>query len=166
VRSFAASLTLRLAGGHAALSSFAQYFVSNGHSSPISTVGPLLFQRGESANLVAWLTTIADSFPSPPAELEVNLLAAQMAADQSDAAADTLVLEPRERAQEGLAAPLSPRELAVLDCLPSRMRNEDIAAELFITVNTLKTHLRSIYQKLGVENRAQAIRRATEFGLL
>jgi LuxR family transcriptional regulator, maltose regulon positive regulatory protein len=77
-----------------------------------------------------------------------------------------LVLEPREKAQEGLASPLSQRELVVLEYLPGRLRNEDIAHEMFVSVNTLKTHLRNIYGKLGVENREQAISRATDLGLL
>ncbi|HQR27803.1 MAG TPA: LuxR C-terminal-related transcriptional regulator [Nocardioides sp.] len=77
-----------------------------------------------------------------------------------------LVLEPRERAQDGLASPLSQRELAVLEYLPGRLRNEDIANELFVSVNTLKTHLTNIYRKLGVEDREQAISRATDLGLL
>jgi LuxR family maltose regulon positive regulatory protein len=77
-----------------------------------------------------------------------------------------LLLEPRERAQERLIDPLSERELAVLDYLPRRIKNQDIAAELYVTVNTIKTHLRSIYSKLGVDNRDEAINRATELGLL
>ena len=76
------------------------------------------------------------------------------------------LLEPRERAQERLVAPLSERELTVLAYLPKRIKNQDIADELYVTVNTLKTHLRAIYRKLGVDNRDQAIDRATELGLL
>ena len=45
-------------------------------------------------------------------------------------------------------------------------RATDIANELFVSVNTLKTHLTNIYRKLGVEDREQAISRATDLGLL
>jgi LuxR family maltose regulon positive regulatory protein len=61
--------------------------------------------------------------------------------------------------------PLSERERNVLGYLPSIMSNSDIAAELFVSVNTVKTHVRSIYRKLGVENRRAAVARARELGL-
>lgn len=51
--------------------------------------------------------------------------------------------------------------------LPShRIKHRDIAAELDITLNTLRTHLASIYRKLGVTDRDDAATRATETGLL
>ena len=55
---------------------------------------------------------------------------------------------------------------AVLEYLPRRLKNQDIAEDMYVTVNTLKTHLRAIYQKLGVDSRDEAIVRATEDGLL
>ena len=70
------------------------------------------------------------------------------------------------RAQEALLEPLSDRELVVLAHLPSRMRNQDIAAELFVSVNTVKTHLANIYRKLGVTERDEAIARAQQLDLL
>ena len=54
----------------------------------------------------------------------------------------------------------------VLAYLPQRIKHRDIAAELNITLNTLKTHLASIYRKLGVTDRDDAATRATETGLL
>ena len=53
--------------------------------------------------------------------------------------------------------PLTERELEVLAYLPGRMRNQDIAAEMFLTVNTVKTHLAGIYRKLGVTQRNEAV---------
>ena len=61
---------------------------------------------------------------------------------------------------------LTERELAVLAYLPRRIKHRDIAAELYITMNTLKTHLASIYRKLGVTDRDEAAARAAELGLL
>ena len=55
----------------------------------ISKHGHRLFERGESATLVRWLTAIQGSEPDPPAVVLVNLLAAQVAADQSDPATET-----------------------------------------------------------------------------
>ena len=50
----------------------------------------------------------------------------------------------------GAAQGLTGSELAVLRFLPSHMTNDEIAAALFLSVNTVKTHLRSVYRKLGV----------------
>ena len=53
--------------------------------------------------------------------------------------------------------PLSPRERAVLRYLPTMMSNQEIASELFVSVNTVKTHLKAIYRKLDVPNRREAV---------
>jgi LuxR family transcriptional regulator, maltose regulon positive regulatory protein len=62
--------------------------------------------------------------------------------------------------------PLSPREQAVLRFLPTMMSNQEIAAELFVSVNTVKTHLKAIYRKLDVADRREAVRRARMLELL
>jgi LuxR family maltose regulon positive regulatory protein len=46
------------------------------------------------------------------------------------------------------------------------MTNDDIALQLYVSVNTVKTHTRSIYRKLGVPNRRAAVTRAENLGLL
>jgi LuxR family maltose regulon positive regulatory protein len=61
---------------------------------------------------------------------------------------------------------LSEREAAVLRFLPTMMSNQEIASELFVSVNTVKTHLKAIYRKLDVDERRAAIRRARELTLL
>ena len=61
---------------------------------------------------------------------------------------------------------LTERELTVLVRLAHAMSNEDIAQDLFLSVNTVKTHVRSIYRKLAVSRRNEAVRRARELGLL
>ena len=65
-----------------------------------------------------------------------------------------------------LAEPLSEAELRVLRHLPTNLRAPEIAAELFVSVNTVRTHMRHIYAKLGVHQRAEAVERARELGLL
>jgi LuxR family maltose regulon positive regulatory protein len=65
-----------------------------------------------------------------------------------------------------LAVPLTSSELAVLRFLPSHMTNQEIAEALFLSINTVKTHLRSVYRKLGVTTRRQAITRGGKLGLL
>jgi LuxR family maltose regulon positive regulatory protein len=56
-----------------------------------------------------------------------------------------------------LLEPLSERETAVLSYLPTMLSNQEIASELFVSVNTVKTHLRSIYRKLGTSKRRDAV---------
>ena len=65
-----------------------------------------------------------------------------------------------------LVEQLSERELIVLGYLPSRLSNVEIAARLYVSVNTLKTHLKNIYRKLDVRSRGAAIERAESLGLL
>lgn len=65
-----------------------------------------------------------------------------------------------------LVEQLSERELIVLGYLPSRLSNVEIAARLYVSVNTLKTHLKNIYRKLDVTSRGAAIERAESLGLL
>jgi LuxR family maltose regulon positive regulatory protein len=63
-------------------------------------------------------------------------------------------------------APLSERELAVLALLPSLLSGSEIAEELTLSVNTVKSHIRSIYKKLGVSNRRDAVRQALGHNLI
>jgi LuxR family transcriptional regulator, maltose regulon positive regulatory protein len=64
------------------------------------------------------------------------------------------------------AAVLTERELLVLRFLPSRLTNAEIARECLMSVNTVKTHLKRIYAKLGVSSRAETVERARLLGLL
>ncbi|MFZ1118253.1 MAG: LuxR C-terminal-related transcriptional regulator, partial [Propionibacteriaceae bacterium] len=61
---------------------------------------------------------------------------------------------------------LSVRELEVLRLLSALLTTEEIAAELFISVNTVRTHVRRIFEKLGVSRRNDAVRRARELKLV
>lgn len=68
-------------------------------------------------------------------------------------------------AGQGLAEPLSERELDVLRLLASELDGPAIARELSVSLNTLRTHTRHIYAKLGVTSRRAAVRRAAGLGL-
>lgn len=65
-----------------------------------------------------------------------------------------------------LLEPLSERELAVLRFLPTMMSNGEIASEMFVSINTVKTHLKHVYRKLDVADRREAVRRARRLRLL
>jgi LuxR family maltose regulon positive regulatory protein len=71
-----------------------------------------------------------------------------------------------DRSIQPLLDPLSERELAVLRFLPTMLSNAEIASEMFVSANTVKTHLKHVYRKLGVADRRQAVRRARELHLL
>jgi LuxR family maltose regulon positive regulatory protein len=64
------------------------------------------------------------------------------------------------------AEELSPGELRVLRYLPTNLSRPEIATELSVSLNTVSTHLRSIYSKLQVRDRSSAVRRARELRLL
>jgi LuxR family maltose regulon positive regulatory protein len=65
-----------------------------------------------------------------------------------------------------LTESLSERERAILRYLPTMMSNQEIAGELFVSVNTVKTHLKAIYRKLDAPGRREAVTRAREHGLI
>jgi LuxR family maltose regulon positive regulatory protein len=65
-----------------------------------------------------------------------------------------------------LIEPLSGRELTVLRLLGTELNGPEIARELMVSLNTMRTHTKNIYNKLGVNNRRAAVRRAEELDLL
>jgi LuxR family maltose regulon positive regulatory protein len=83
----------------------------------------------------------------------LNLLAGRTPAARSDDA-------------EPLREPLTDGELRVLRYLPTNLPAPEIAAELFVSLNTIRTHMRNLYLKLGVHRRSDAVTRARELGLL
>ncbi|MFN8113170.1 MAG: LuxR C-terminal-related transcriptional regulator [Solirubrobacterales bacterium] len=62
--------------------------------------------------------------------------------------------------------PLSPAELRLLHFLPTHLSLREIAGELFVSPNTVKSHSRAVYRKLGVSSRAEAVACARQAGLL
>jgi LuxR family maltose regulon positive regulatory protein len=69
-------------------------------------------------------------------------------------------------APTALVEPLTERERVVLRYLASTLSNAEIAAELYLSVNTVKTHQRMVYRKLGADGRRDAVRRAKQLKLL
>jgi LuxR family maltose regulon positive regulatory protein len=73
---------------------------------------------------------------------------------------------PRPGDAEPPIEPLSESELRVLRYLPTNLRGSEIASELVVSRNTIRTHVRNVYLKLGVHSRADAVTRARDLGLL
>jgi LuxR family transcriptional regulator, maltose regulon positive regulatory protein len=73
--------------------------------------------------------------------------------------------EERKPVKQDLIEPLSDRERDVLRLLRSDLSGPDIARELMVSVNTLRTHTQNVYSKLGVGTRRAAVRRAEELDL-
>jgi LuxR family maltose regulon positive regulatory protein len=67
---------------------------------------------------------------------------------------------------QALVEPLSERELDVLRLLATDLAGPDIARELVVSLHTVRSHTKSIYSKLGVNDRRAAVRRAQELDLL
>jgi LuxR family maltose regulon positive regulatory protein len=68
--------------------------------------------------------------------------------------------------QSSLADPLTGRELEILDLLAQRLSNKEIAAQLVISPRTVKRHTLNIYNKLEVNSRLQAVKKASDLGIL
>ncbi len=87
---------------------------------------------------------------------------------------DTVRLEPTAEESPALSLlhpsslvePLSARELEVLRLLRTPLSQSEIADKLYVSVNTIRTHVKHIYEKLDVHSRIEAIERAEELGLL
>ncbi|WP_030952559.1 response regulator transcription factor, partial [Streptomyces sp. NRRL S-481] len=73
---------------------------------------------------------------------------------------------PAAPAPDLAAEELSERERDVLRRLSQMMSTQEIAADLHVSANTVKTHLKSIYRKLAVSRRGDAVRRARDLRLL
>jgi LuxR family maltose regulon positive regulatory protein len=81
-------------------------------------------------------------------------------------ALDPQAVGPPERRGALLLEPLSDRETAVLRYLPTALSKAEIASEMFVSVNTVKTHMKNIYRKLDVTDRSHAVRRARTLHLV
>ncbi|BDZ51688.1 hypothetical protein GCM10025867_39290 [Frondihabitans sucicola] len=119
------------------------------------------------ALLVAAINGVSWPFRMLPTEVLERLLA--RAADRTQPAVVAALIErmhvtPRTETHP-LADPLSERELVIVRHLATGATLSQIGGELFISVNTVKSHVRSIYRKLSATNRREAIARAAQLGL-
>jgi LuxR family maltose regulon positive regulatory protein len=101
------------------------------------------------AELLARHPAVAAQWPAPPA-----------------GRAEQPTRETQAVVTDGLADPLTQREQAVLRFLPTSMSTAEIADELCLSVNTVKTHLAAIYRKLPASRRREAVHRARQLELI
>jgi len=143
--------------------------------------GELLLARAaiESGADAGGHVTLAVGLAAPETLVRVFLEEGPAVARLARAAAESLGTEPGTSLSVALGSPprprgtprqstavLTDRELSVLRFLPSRLTYAEIARECLMSVNTVKTHLKSIYAKLGVTSRAETVERARLLGLL
>ena len=127
---------------------------------------------GQSLDLVDGLIALAPTVADRATASAPRALFAEAAA-LVDGCRDPGVLPERlaaarRAATAGAASgePLSERELTVLRLLRGGMSEREIARELYVSFNTVHSHVKAIYRKLGVSSRAEAVARAREQRLL
>ncbi len=79
---------------------------------------------------------------------------------------DAPVPSSQELEVRAVSAQISPREQEILQLLNEGLDNKELAQRLVVSPNTISTHLRNIYDKLGVNSRIQAVKRARELQLV
>lgn len=103
-------------------------------------------------------------------DLLAKLAQGRSRSEPAELAQRLLTSAKRQQADEVIAPvlddALSQRELDVLRLLPTDLTGPEIARQLFISVNTLRTHTKRIFTKLDVSTRRAAVTRAQELGLL
>jgi LuxR family maltose regulon positive regulatory protein len=131
----------------------------------VTAVGPVL-ERGRAQS---FLRTLVDEGPVFARALE-DAARRQPGDDYVDALLATISAAARRVPVTRVVLPgnvtLSEREATVLRLLATRLTTREIAAELFVSQNTLKTHLKSIYRKLGADSRRTAVEAAWAYGVL
>ena len=82
------------------------------------------------------------------------------------AAFPTKAVKPAQQEIKELVEPLNEREMSILHYMDARLSNQEIANQLYLSVNTVKWYARNIYGKLGVGNRRAVVVKARELGIL
>jgi len=154
-RSHAAQTTIADALALAEPRGFFRTFVDL--SAPMAALLDRYLQQIDASPLAARITAAIETLP-----------AADAAKPQPDGRATFAVGGAAVPAfvEAPIVEPLTEREMDVLDGLAKRLSNKEIAEELAISPHTIKRHTTSIYGKLGVSGRRQAVRRAMAAGLV
>jgi len=119
-------------------------------------LAPVLYDLSDPAGAADLLGQARAVLASRPDGAKPQLIRAEQLA---------LRLASRKRPQP-LAEPLTEREEEVLRLLRGTLSLREIGQELFLSANTIKTHARAIYRKLGVSTRQEAVERGHQMGIL
>jgi LuxR family maltose regulon positive regulatory protein len=117
----------------------------------------LLIDTGDPAQAAALLAEAREVLTTLPDGAQAQLARLERLASRQTA---------RPAVTRHIAEPLTEREEAVLRLLRGPLSLREIGQELFLSANTIKTHTRAIYRKLGVSTRAEAVESGHEAGLL
>jgi LuxR family maltose regulon positive regulatory protein len=130
-------------------------------SGPVYTAWPLLHLvrvLGEGGDRAAASARLEEARAELASARDGGMMPGRLAAAER-----MLAPEPRATAAD---VPLSERELTVLRLLATDLSQREIGSELYLSLNTVKTHARRIFSKLGVSSRDEAVARGRERGLL
>jgi LuxR family maltose regulon positive regulatory protein len=122
----------------------------------LATLAPVRFLLGDvdgAAELLAEARMLLSGFEDDAGEFSRRL-----------EEVEHLLIRAARRATHGQS--LTDREMSILALMPTRLSQREIGGELFLSLNTVKTHSRAIYRKLEVSSRREAVDRARELGLL
>jgi two-component system response regulator DevR len=159
------------------------------HHDPDVIVVDLHLPDGSGLDVIAWarsasqkLGIVVLTMSNMPEHIRASMQSGASAHVDKSAPISEVLQEIRESADKPLsftarrmtesiiaknrAMGLTPRELEILEKLPTGDTVQEIAAQLFVTESTVKTHLSAVYKKLGATNRVQAINAARKLGLL
>jgi NarL family two-component system response regulator LiaR len=100
----------------------------------------------------------------PPEDLAATILAIARGDYRESAPAESAEDDASMPSWPGKEAGLSPRESEILTFIARGLSNQDIAGRAYLSVNTIKTYIRTAYRKIGVTTRAQAVRWALTNG--
>ena len=98
--------------------------------------------------------------------IAVNYAGKLLATLEEEATKTAIAQSISKGAGPSLAEPLSPRETEVLRLLTTHLSHAEMAQDLVVSVNTVRSHIKSIYGKLDVHSRLETVERARELGLL
>lgn len=124
-----------------------------------------LLTEADDAELAFQLRSIERGGAPMDSRVARRLLSRIAAASAKPESIAPIVTKPSPKASQ-LPGPLSPRELKVLRLIAQGWSNRQIAEAVFLSINTVEFHAKSIYRKLSVKSRTQAVHEATQHGLL
>jgi LuxR family maltose regulon positive regulatory protein len=130
------------------------------------TMADLLMRLRQQNVSVDYIERILAAFPDTASTTPLPDL--RSTNDKREFEAETIaqIPDPKSKIKNFLVEPLTNRELDVLELLAQRLRNKEIAEKLIVSPATIKSHLESIYQKLNVGKRLEAIDKARKLGIL